>query len=54
MTTLELRLSLRARLEDVRTDLEALRDDAPLGTEAWNRLNRMVDDANAAIRATGG
>lgn len=53
MTVAE-RLSMRARLEDIRTDLERLRDDAPLGTETWNRLNRMVSDCDAAVRGTGG
>lgn len=53
MTVAE-RISLRARLEDIRTDLERLRDDAPLGTALANTLARMVDDANAAIRGTGG
>lgn len=52
--TVELRLSMRARLEDVRTDLERLRDDAHPATMLWNTLNRMVDDCNAAIRGTGG
>lgn len=52
MTTAE-RLSLRARLEDVRTDLEALRDDAPLGTSLHNTLCQMVRDADACLRETG-
>lgn len=47
------RLSLRARLEDARTELERLRDDAPVGTALWNRLARMIDDANFCLRETG-
>lgn len=52
--TVELCLSMRARLEDTRTELERLRDDAPLGSLLWNTLNRMIEDANSAIRGTGG
>jgi hypothetical protein len=52
MTTAE-RLSMRARIEDLRTDLEVLRDEAPLGTDLWNTLAQMVRDADSCLKETG-
>ena len=53
MLTLDDRLSMRARLEDTRTELERLRDEAPVGSDLHGRLDRMVDDANFCLRETG-
>lgn len=52
MSSREQLLSIRARLEDTRTDLEVMRDDSPVGSSLWNRLQQMIDHANLAIRDT--